>query len=155
MTAAQRFDAAPLTDQAYILITSTLCLFSKNGFVLRPSLSHTTNVTSAELVINEYRLPESAVSLNMVIDTLNSLLKFTQMPGNHALFTAITPSLGHIVPVFPQLAPLVSALMLRISSVTRAQLAMNCLDARPQGSRERRLVNAVERVLSSRVFTTD
>ncbi|PIO60356.1 hypothetical protein TELCIR_18149 [Teladorsagia circumcincta] len=103
----------------------------------------------------KYRLPESAASLNMVIDTLNSLLKFTQMPGNHALFTAITPSLGHIVPVFPQLAPLVSALMLRISSVTRAQLAMNCLDARPQGSRERRLANAVERVLSSRVFITD
>ncbi|XGW21879.1 hypothetical protein V3C99_004663 [Haemonchus contortus] len=103
----------------------------------------------------KYRLPESAASLNLVIDILNTLLKSTQMPGNHALFTAITPSLGHIVPVFPQLAPLVAALMLRISSVTRAQLAMNCLDAHPQGNRERRLVNTVERVLCSRLFITD
>ncbi|WKX89137.1 hypothetical protein Q1695_008635 [Nippostrongylus brasiliensis] len=103
----------------------------------------------------KYRLPESAASLNLVIDVLNSLLKFTQMPGNHAIFTAITPSLGHIVPVFPQLAPLVSALLLRISSVSRSQLAMNCLDARPPGSRERRLANMVERVMSSRLFISD
>ncbi|VDP12590.1 unnamed protein product [Heligmosomoides polygyrus] len=103
----------------------------------------------------KYRLPESAASLNLVIDILNSLLKFTQMPGNHALFTAIAPSLGCIIPVYPQLAPLVSSLLLRISSISRAQLAMNCLDARPSGSRERRLANTVERVLSSRVYTLD
>ncbi|VDM55905.1 unnamed protein product [Angiostrongylus costaricensis] len=103
----------------------------------------------------KYRLPESAVSLNLVIDVLNTLLKYTQMPGNHALFTAITPSLGHIIPVYPSLAPLVSTLLLRISSIARSQLAMNCLDARPRGSQERKLANNIERILSSRVFITE
>ncbi|EYC23483.1 hypothetical protein Y032_0015g2672 [Ancylostoma ceylanicum] len=103
----------------------------------------------------KYRLPESAASLNLVMDVLNTLLKYAQMPGNHALFTAITPSLGNIIPVFPSLAPLVSTLLLRISSVTRTQLAMNCLDVRPQGSRERKLANAVERVLASRLKVAD
>ncbi|KAK6756580.1 hypothetical protein RB195_014790 [Necator americanus] len=80
----------------------------------------------------KYRLPESAASLNLVMDVLNTLLKYAQMPGNHALFTAITPSLGHIVPIFPSFAQLVSTLLLRISSITRTQLAMNCLDVRPR-----------------------
>ncbi|VDM77259.1 unnamed protein product [Strongylus vulgaris] len=119
------------------------------------------------------------------MDVLNTLLKYAQMPGNHALFTAITPSLGHIVPIFPSLAPLVSMLLLRISSVTRTQLTMNCLDifpslaplvsmlllrissvtrtqltmncldVRPKNSGERKLANVVERVLSSRLKVTD
>ncbi|KAJ1349330.1 hypothetical protein KIN20_004830 [Parelaphostrongylus tenuis] len=103
----------------------------------------------------KYRIPESAASLNLVVDVLNTLLKYTQMPEITALFTAITPSLGHIIPVYPSLAPLVSTLLLRISSITRSQLAMNCLDARPRASQERKLANTIERVLSSRVVVTD
>ncbi|KJH44255.1 hypothetical protein DICVIV_09727 [Dictyocaulus viviparus] len=109
----------------------------------------------AVCLMAEYRLPESAASLNLVIDVLNTLLKYSQMPGNHALFTAITPSLGHIIPVYPSLAPLVSTLLLRIASTTRSQLAMNCLDAYPRSSQERKLTNTIERVLTSRVFVAD
>uniref|UniRef100_A0A1I7X3Z5 Non-specific serine/threonine protein kinase n=1 Tax=Heterorhabditis bacteriophora TaxID=37862 RepID=A0A1I7X3Z5_HETBA len=100
-------------------------------------------------VARKYRITASCVTIELVLDVLHTLMKYTEVSSSLRLFLSVVPTLTQLVTIFPQLSSDVTSMLQRVSTMAKARLALSTIVCRSKSCPERRLIDMIQQCLNA------